>query len=38
MRLANQLLTCRPMIARLLPTNVIIAINGGASTPLTAAA
>src|SRR5271169_3021529 len=29
-RLANQLLTCRPMIARLLPTRMIIAINGGA--------
>jgi len=38
MRLANQLLTWRPMIARLLPTNVIIAIKGGARTPLTAAA
>jgi len=38
MRLANRLLTCRPMIARLLPTSMIIAIRGGASTPLTAAA
>jgi hypothetical protein len=38
MRLVNRLLTCRPMIAGLLPTRVIIAIKGGASTPLTAAA